>query len=122
MENDQNDLIYLSLGSKLGDRKKNLEDVENLLPPEILVRDSSQIYEPEPWGYLDQSKFLKQVLVVQSSLPPNNLLAYLKNIERSFVLVPLAEVAPELILPGTESTVINFIETVGASDVNLFQE
>ena len=67
---DQNELIYLSLGSNLGDRQKNLESVENLLSPLVNVVDRSRIYETEPWGYMDQPRFLNRVLAVTTSLSP----------------------------------------------------
>jgi len=161
---DQNELIYLSLGSNLGDRQKNLEAAERLLQPLVHVEQKSQIYETEPWGFQDQPKFLNQVLAVVTPLSPLELLAYLKDIEqaigrkpsfrfgprevdidiliygnqiidqeslvipharmseRSFVLVPLAEIAPDLFLPGSEISVTKLIESIDTSDVYPFQE
>ena len=164
MQTGQNELVYLSLGSNLGDRQKNLEAVENLLPPQVLIKERSRIYETEPWGYQEQPRFLNQVLAVTTSLTPLDLLAYLKDIEKSigrkpsfrygprevdidillygnqvinqesliipherlperaFVLAPLAELAPELILPGSERTITDLLETIDTSDVYPFQE
>jgi 2-amino-4-hydroxy-6-hydroxymethyldihydropteridine diphosphokinase len=161
---DQNELIYLSLGSNLGDRQKNLEAAERLLQPLVKVEQKSQIYETEPWGFQDQPRFLNRVLAVMTSLSPLELLAYLKDIEkaigrkpsfrfgprevdidillygnqfidqeslvipharlseRSFVLVPLAEIAPDLFLPGSEFSVTNLLESIDTSDVYPFQE
>jgi len=164
IQTNQNQLVFLSLGSNLGDRQKNLEAVENLLPPLVLIKERSRIYETEPWGYREQPRFLNQVLAVTTSMSALDLLAYLKDIEKSigrepsfrygprevdidillygdhvinqecliipherlteraFVLVPLAELAPELILPGSEGSITGLLETIDTSDVYPFQE
>lgn len=164
MQTNQNQVVFLSLGSNLGDRQKNLIAVENLLPPQVIVKERSPIYETEPWGYQEQPRFLNQVLSVTTSLSPWDLLTYLNDIEKSigrkpsfrygprevdidillygdqeivqenliipherltervFVLAPLADLAPELILPGSKSTIAGILDTIDTSDVYLFQE
>ena len=42
--------------------------------------------------------------------------------ERAFVLVPLAEICPDLILPETEQTVLDYLAELDISGVHLFQE
>lgn len=164
MQTNQNQVVFLSLGSNLGDRQKNLIAVENLLPPQVIVKERSPIYETEPWGYQEQPRFLNQVLSVTTSLSPWDLLTYLNDIEKSigrkpsfrygprevdidillygdqeivqenliipherlteraFVLAPLADLAPELILPGSKSTIAGILDKIETSDVYLFQE
>lgn len=164
MQTNQNQVVFLSLGSNLGDRQKNLIAVENLLPPQVIVKERSPIYETEPWGYQEQPRFLNQVLSVTTSLSPWDLLTYLNDIEKSigrkpsfrygprevdidillygdqeivqenliipherlteraFVLAPLADLAPELILPGSKNTIAGILDTIDTSDVYLFQE
>jgi 2-amino-4-hydroxy-6-hydroxymethyldihydropteridine diphosphokinase len=75
--------IYLGLGSNLGDRLENLKKAVEALPPMAVEIAASKVYETEPWGYLDQPAFLNQVVEVESELVPAELLAYLKQIERS---------------------------------------
>lgn len=156
--------IILSLGSNLGDRKRNLESILNLLPPEVSVLRASSIYQTAPWGYTDQPDFLNQVLLAETALDPFDLLAYLKGIEaklgrkpnfrfgprladidlilygdqridteelqvphprfqeRSFVLVPLVEICPDLKIPGSERTVSELLGELDQDGVGLYQE
>jgi len=61
MESGLREIIYLSLGSNLGDREANLESVFEELPPAIEVIMRSSIYQTEPWGFEDQPEFLNMV-------------------------------------------------------------
>jgi 2-amino-4-hydroxy-6-hydroxymethyldihydropteridine diphosphokinase len=164
MTTDQSELIYLSLGSNLGDRLKNLQAVVEGLPPQVQIVKKSSIYETEPWGYLDQPSFLNQVLCVKTSLSPLELLALIKDLERrigrkpsfrygprevdvdilifgdrlidediltvphkklqerAFVLVPLAEISPDLILPGADRPIKELLGHLDSSAVTLYLE
>jgi 2-amino-4-hydroxy-6-hydroxymethyldihydropteridine diphosphokinase len=42
--------------------------------------------------------------------------------DRAFVLVPLAEISPELMIPGTENTVMDLLKEIDLSGVHLYQE
>lgn len=74
-------MIYLALGSNLGDRLANLEHARYALAPQFSVKQSSPIYETEPWGYQDQPPFLNQVLGGVSTLSASDLLTHIKAIE-----------------------------------------
>ena len=74
--------IYIGLGSNLGNRLENLDKAIEALPPDVELVSASPIYETEPWGYLDQPAFLNQVIEVDTGLLPEDLLAYLKQIEK----------------------------------------
>ncbi len=133
--------IYLSLGTNLGDRLRNLQKAISSLSLVMSVTAVSPIYQSEPWGVTDQPPFLNLCLKATTSLNPQTLLHYLKNLEtelgrqktikwgsrlididilfyddtivdtnnltiphpriteRAFVLVPLADIAPDLIHP-----------------------
>ncbi len=161
---DHQELIYLSLGSNLGDRHLNLKRAVDMLPPLVQVKEKSRIYETEPWGILDQPRFLNQVLCVESELLPWDLLVFLKGLEkrigrkpglrygprevdidillygervidedllsiphqrlqeRAFVLVPLAEISPELILPGSTLPIKDLLATMDCSEVHPIPE
>ena len=68
-------LAYLSLGSNLGDRKRNLlRAAEELANAGIEVVRASSIYETEPQDFIDQPPFLNCVLAVKSELSPFALL------------------------------------------------
>lgn len=89
--------IYLSLGSNLGDRKSNLEAVQSALPPEVVVLKASSIYETKPWGYLDQPKFLNQILLAETQLSARDLLTCLKGLESNLGREPNFRYGPRLV-------------------------
>lgn len=97
MESDLREIIYLSLGSNLGDREANLEAVFKELPPAIDVIVCSSIYQTEPWGFKDQPDFLNQVVQGETELPPRELLAYLKKIEKKIGRKPSFIYGPRLV-------------------------
>lgn len=74
-------LVYLALGSNLGNRSENLQSAINYLEPDVLVINCSPVYETPPWGYEDQPKFLNQVIEIKTGLAPGELLEYVKTIE-----------------------------------------
>ena len=76
-------LIYLSLGSNLGDRAANLEQAIAALPGVgVRVLRRSSLYETEPVDFLAQPWFLNCVVEAETSLPPRQLLEVLQGIER----------------------------------------
>ena len=74
-------IIYLALGSNLGNRAANLKEAIAALPPQMEVKAKSKVYETPPWGYIEQEKFLNQVLMVKTYLEPLPLLKHLKRLE-----------------------------------------
>jgi len=77
-------IVYLGLGSNLGDRHKNLQDaLERLASPRLRVVKVSSIYETEPVEYTDQRWFLNQVAEVETDLFPMQLLAVIGKTERA---------------------------------------
>lgn len=154
--------VYLSLGSNLGDRARNLQNAVTSLAPQVQTQIKSSIYETEPWGYSDQPSFLNQVIKGDTSLEPFELLAFLKEIEvllgrqetfrfgpriidldilfyddlildtptltiphpriaeRAFVLIPLAEIDPDLSHPGLKKTIRELKSSVDTSTIELF--
>ena len=157
-------LCYLSLGSNLGDRMAYFVQAKNLLEPAVQIVVESTIYETDPWGYLDQPKFLNQVIQVTTSLNPHELLIYNKNIERklgrekvirngpriidldilffdheviclpdlivphpamaerAFILVPLAEIAPDFSHPILKITISEMLSKLDQSSVKKYHE
>ena len=75
-------IIYLGLGSNLGDRLANLRAAVNALPPEVSVMVESAIYETPPWGVEDQPAFLNMALRAETKLTPAALRDHVKRIER----------------------------------------
>ncbi|MBI4331243.1 MAG: 2-amino-4-hydroxy-6-hydroxymethyldihydropteridine diphosphokinase [Chloroflexi bacterium] len=74
-------LIYLGLGSNLGDRELNLSKAVELLSRFATVSRISSLYETEPAGYRDQPDFLNAACRIASGLGPKQLLVLLKGIE-----------------------------------------
>jgi 2-amino-4-hydroxy-6-hydroxymethyldihydropteridine diphosphokinase len=74
---------FLSLGSNIGDRKKNLERAINLLGKAgVGIVATSSVYETEPIGIVTQSWFYNQVVEVETDLVPNDLLRQVRLIEK----------------------------------------
>jgi 2-amino-4-hydroxy-6-hydroxymethyldihydropteridine diphosphokinase len=154
--------IFLALGSNLGDRLVNLERAIDKLEPQVHITDVSSVYETEPWGVLDQPRFLNCVIAGKTSLTPEELLGKLKSIEtdmgrqpgirygprlidldillygdlvlttdqltiphprmleRSFVLIPLAEIAGRLKHPLTGKTFNSLSTATSHDDIILY--
>ncbi len=77
-------IVYLSLGSNLGDRAGNLRRARELLGTErdLKIKKRSSIYETEPVGGPPQDYFLNQVIEVETEFSPRNVLRILQKIER----------------------------------------
>jgi len=75
-------IVYLSLGSNLGDRKKNLDRAIELLENKgIIVNKRSSLCETLPWGEANQPRFLNMALEIETKLKPRVLLSVLKKVE-----------------------------------------
>ncbi len=97
MNENQPERIYISLGTNLGNRELNLEAVKGDLPPQVKILNCSPVYQTEPWGYLDQPDFLNQVLAVETSLSPRELLEYIKGIEKKIGREPSFRFGPRIV-------------------------
>jgi 2-amino-4-hydroxy-6-hydroxymethyldihydropteridine diphosphokinase len=74
---------YLSLGSNLGDRARNLIRAIGLLAADgrLRLRRISPLYETAPVGYADQGPFLNLALSLDTELSPEELLAGVQAVE-----------------------------------------
>jgi len=76
--------VYLSIGSNLSNRKKNIIKAVLLLDGNEKVRviKRSLIYESEAWGYTRQKPFYNAVIKIETTLNPYELLKLCKAVER----------------------------------------
>ena len=75
--------VYIALGSNLGDRAGNLQQArDKIQSPHLKIVRASSIYETAPRDLLDQPWFLNQVVAVETTLFPRQLLARLQGIEK----------------------------------------
>ena len=152
-------IVYLALGTNLGDRMANLKQAISSLTPQLDVKAKSQVYETPPWGFEDQPKFLNQVVKAKTYLDPESLLKHLKRLEvalgrqesfvngprlididilfyddlvlnkpslviphprlheRGFVLLPLMDIAPDLVHPVHKKTVSEMAASCNAEGI-----
>ena len=155
-------IVYLALGTNLGDRPGNLRAAIAAFPPEVTVLAISPVYETPPWGVTDQPAFLNMVIKGETRQGPRRLLKFLKLLEiqlgrlpsirygprkididllfyddillntpeltiphpslheRAFVLVPLADLAPELLHPALGKTVRQLLAEVDTTGVKRY--
>ncbi len=144
-------IVYLGLGSNMGNRTMNLKEAIAALPPQMVVKARSKIYETPPWGFTEQEKFFNMAIKVETYLTPEQLVKHLKRLEialgrkpsfpngprlididilffddlvletplltiphpraheRGFVLLPMMDIAPDLVHPVKEKTIRDLI-------------
>lgn len=90
-------IVYLALGSNLGNRLANLKNAISNLPPQMDVKKKSPVYETPPWGHVDQPAFLNQVIMAETYMEPENLLSHLKRLETVLGREPTFENGPRVI-------------------------
>jgi 2-amino-4-hydroxy-6-hydroxymethyldihydropteridine diphosphokinase len=92
------EVVYLSLGSNVGDRDENLKAAIAALPAAgVQVRRISSFYETEPVDYRDQAWFLNCVVQAETELPLLVLLRGLRGVEARMGSKKLIAKGPRLI-------------------------
>lgn len=154
-------MVYLSLGSNVGERQVNLRTAVGKLLSLGNVLTVSSIYETEPVEFTEQPWFLNCVVLMQTELPPKFFFAGIQEIEkemgrqrtqpkgprtididillfgsatintphlkvphpamreRRFVLVPLAEIAADLRIPGSKRTARELLDALPKNDATV---
>ena len=159
-----NHVVFLALGSNLGDRLANLKQAIVSLSPQMEVKVKSRVYETPPWGYTDQPKFLNQVIKVNTYLEPEPLFRHIKRLEttlgrepsfpngprsididilfyddrvintpslaiphpklheRGFVLMPLNDIAPDLLHPTLKKAVHEMLRVSDTNGIQVYEK
>lgn len=150
-------IVYLGLGSNLGNKEQNLNDAILQIGLEAgNILSISSFYQSAPWGFDSENSFLNAVMIISTELPPLDLLKETQRIEkkigrqpktksgysdrlididilfynnqqinlpkltiphkllhrRDFVLMPLAELSPEMVHPVLGKTIKELSEEV----------
>jgi len=91
-------IVYISIGSNLGDREENCRKTISLLKEKgIAVKKQSSVHETEPWGVKDQPKFINRAIEVEIDKEPEELLGILKEIEKEIGRTETTKWGPRVI-------------------------
>ena len=91
-------LVYLGLGSNVGDREGSLSAaVAQLAASDLRILRVSSVYETEPVEYTDQRYFLNLVVEAETDLFPMQLLWRVGKIERALGRVRTIPKGPRVI-------------------------
>jgi 2-amino-4-hydroxy-6-hydroxymethyldihydropteridine diphosphokinase len=91
-------VVYLGLGTNLGSRRNNLSAARRRLRQKgARILRQSRVIETEPWGDVNQPRFLNQVLEVEWPGSPRRLLAAAKAVEREGGRKPTRRWGPRII-------------------------
>jgi len=131
-------LIYLGLGTNLGDKVQNLNDAVMNLSLEVGdVLSLSSFHTSLSWGYDSENEFLDKTQQIERNMgrtskltmdyedrlididillydnliinQPTLKIPHYLMVKRNFVLIPLIEIAPELVDPVSNKKFKDFI-------------
>lgn len=75
--------VFLSIGTNLGNRQKNLENTILLLQKSnVSVEKISSVYETEPWGFYSNNMFFNICISAKTIINCFDLLNIIKSIEK----------------------------------------
>ena len=75
--------VYLSLGTNLGNRKRNIREAIDKIGEQIgVVKRQSALYETKPWGYSSPNDFINACVLVLTPMAPRQVLEATQRIER----------------------------------------
>lgn len=156
--------VHLSLGTNLGQRRRNLERAIAGLQEVVLVTAVSPLYETVPWGVVDQPDFYNVCVAGFTDYAPQELLTFVKQLEiqlgrtptskwgprlididilliddlvmhvagltvphpgipeRAFVLIPLADIAPDVVHPEFDLTIRELATAVPPTGIHRLPE
>ncbi len=147
-------LVYISLGGNVGNTQEIFKEALQIIAEKLgEITQKSSLYQTAAWGNIPQNDFLNQVIELETSFNPNELLDSLLTIElyfkrdrkekwgprtldldilyynqelivteylqvpharikeRNFILIPLAEIAPNWLDPKENQTILQLKDT-----------
>ncbi len=91
-------IVYIGIGSNLGNRHENcLCAIELLKESGLIVSKQSSMYETEPWGVTGQPAFVNMAIEIETDLDPQRLLVLLRRIEKEMGRQETARWGPRII-------------------------
>lgn len=90
-------IVYLALGTNLGDREKNLRRAIEALSSNIHVETISPVYETKAEYVTAQPPFYNAALKTTTDLLPLQLLSFLKEVEKKIGRTPTFTNGPRVI-------------------------
>jgi 2-amino-4-hydroxy-6-hydroxymethyldihydropteridine diphosphokinase len=90
--------VYVGLGGNLGRRVEAIHEAcERMVARGAALVTLSPLYETEPWGLVDQPRFINAACAVDVPWAPLKTLQILKGIEREIGRAPAARYGPRVI-------------------------
>jgi len=74
--------IYLALGSNVGNKKLNIKNAVDALKMHITNIKVAELYETKPMYFEEQDRFVNTVIKGETDLKPEELLKFVKTIEK----------------------------------------
>ena len=91
-------IVFLQLGSNLGDRGLLLKDAITAIENRVgCIIDFSKVYESAPWRVEGQDNYLNQILKVKTTLSASEVLSIVLNIEKQLGRIRLEKWGERLI-------------------------
>lgn len=75
-------IVYLGLGSNMGDRQVNLKKALELLSQRLQIGERSSVYDTDPVGVDNHPRYLNMACQAFTTLAPQGLLMIVKGIEQ----------------------------------------
>lgn len=97
--NEMSKIVFLSIGSNIGDRFSNLQtSIKKLNETQLIkVVEASSVYETLPYGNPKQNNFYNAALKISTDLLPKQLCSELKKIEQEMGRQPAEKWGPRII-------------------------
>lgn len=98
MYRQNNQLVFIALGTNQGDKSENLDTaIDKIIEQTGPVLAMSKLYETDAWGLEDQEHFYNLVIAVDTDLTPQALLQKLLDIEKEMGRERIQKWGPRII-------------------------